>query len=150
MSFNTPTCTESFAGAILKGAKTFSEGVLISAGRRAACDHWACRHQRAIIFQRSVLQSAHVSGSQWGGIRRNLLMDALTGGGEILKSLKDRSSFLATENRRSGLLKWQNCRKAANYLKYSAVFSCICSQRECVRSILMLFSVPLVFSYYRR
>lgn len=34
MSFSTPTGTERVAGAILKGAKTFSEGVLISVGRQ--------------------------------------------------------------------------------------------------------------------
>lgn len=55
MSFSTPTCTERWAGAILKGAKTFSEGVLISVGRQTVCDQWACRHQRAIIFHGSVL-----------------------------------------------------------------------------------------------
>lgn len=55
VSFSTPTGTERIAGAILKGAKTFCEGVLISVGRQTVCDQWACRHQRAIIFHGPVL-----------------------------------------------------------------------------------------------
>lgn len=48
-------CMENFEGAIFKGAKTHSVGVLISVYRHTAWDQWEPGHQRAIISQQSLL-----------------------------------------------------------------------------------------------
>lgn len=71
VSFNTPTCTESFEGAIFKGAKTYSEGVLISVGRQTVWDHWEHGHERAIIFHQSLLQLACLNRLQEGKLAQS-------------------------------------------------------------------------------
>lgn len=74
MLFNTPTCTESFEGAIFKGAKTYSEGVLISVRRQTVWDHWEHGHKSHNFppVSPAVSLSDQITG---GKISTKLLMD---------------------------------------------------------------------------